>query len=410
MRPQAPGVVARYYLYEATHTAGFIWPVFTLFLLRDLNFTQIATLGAVSAVFVVAVEVPTGYLGDRVGRRNSLVLGRLAAVASLLGFTVVDSFAGYLVLYLLWALQSTLASGAESAWLYEVLDERLDAGAFARVRGRGRAVGSWAMAATMVVSGFLYVADPGWPFLAASAVGLVSVGVLATLPEARGESETDPLTPRETLPVVREALTRPGVRAFVLYLGLFYGVVNAADTLVQPIAVEAFEGYLAHLPAVARDLPEEALLGFLYAGFTAVAGLASDGAGRLERTLGTTRALLVVPAVVAACYLLPLAVTAAAVPVFFVFKAGRAAVEPVGGQFLNDRVGSARATTLSAAAMVFALVRVPLKLLGGVVADAAGPVVAMATLGVAFLVGGGVLVAAARPATAARTPDSAGGD
>lgn len=398
----APSVVSRYYAYEATDTAGFVWPIFILFLLlRGLSFTEIATLSAAMAVLVVVGEVPTGYVGDRIGRRNSLVVGRVAAVASLLGFTVVTDFAGFLALYALWALTFTFASGAEEAWLYETLRERLDTGEFARVRGRGQAVGSWTMAATMVASGFLYVANPEWPFLAAALVGLLSVGVLLTMPEARGsgdETGGGTLTVGEALPIVHESLARPGVRSFVLYVGLFYGIVSAADDLIQPVAVDAFAIYLDYLPAAAVGLPEEALLGFLYAGFTAVAGLASDNAGRLEAALGTTRAVLFVPVVVAVCYLFPLALTAAAVPVFFVFKAGRAAVEPVAGQYLNDRVRSAgRATVLSAAAMVFALVRVPLKLLAGVVADLAGPVAGVAALGVAFLVAGGLLVAVERP-------------
>ena len=399
---RTPSVVARYYLYEATDTSGFVWPIFTLFLLsRGLTFTEIATLSATMAVLVVVGEVPTGYLGDRVGRRNSLVLGRVAAVASLLGFLVVTTFPGFIVLYALWALTFTFASGTEEAWLYDTLDERLDTDQFTRVRGRGRAVGSWAMAATMVASGFLYVGNREWPFVAAAAVGVVSVGVLLTMPEpgrdGDGEGD-DPLSVGETLPVVRDALSRPDVRSLVLYVGLFYGAVSAADSLIQPIAVDAFDGYLAVLPAGVGVLPEEALLGFLYAGFTAVAGVASDNAGQVESALGTTGAVVVVPAVVAVCYLFPLAATATAIPVFFVLKAGRAAVAPVAGQFLNDWVESVgRATTLSAAAMVFALVRVPLKLLGGWVADLVGPVAGVAALGVAFLLGGGVLVAVERP-------------
>jgi hypothetical protein len=54
----------------------------------------------------------TGYVGDRIGRRNSLILGRFAAVASLLGFAVVTDVVGFLVPYALLALTFTFASGA----------------------------------------------------------------------------------------------------------------------------------------------------------------------------------------------------------------------------------------------------------------------------------------------------------
>ena len=86
-----PGpLVAKYYAYRATATFGFFWPIFTVFLLsRDLNYTQIALLGSLSAGVGVLGELPTGYVGDRVGRRNSLLLGAVARADSVYGLAVV---------------------------------------------------------------------------------------------------------------------------------------------------------------------------------------------------------------------------------------------------------------------------------------------------------------------------------
>jgi len=82
-------------------------------------------------------------------------------------------------------------------------------------------------------------------------------------------------------------------------------------------------------------------------------------------------------------------------PAFVVMKAGREVVGPVASGYLNDHVTSvARATVLSAAAMCYGTVRFVLKPLGGLVADALGPVAAVAGLGVLLvatvLVGRGI--------------------
>lgn len=383
-------LVRRYYLYEATAASGFVWPIFTLFLLgRDLNFTEIATLSAILSVLVVAGEIPTGRLADRLGRRNALLLGRLAEAASLAGFVVATSFREFVALYVLWALGMTLASGTAAAWLYDALDEHLDTGRYTAVRGRGRAVGQWAMAARMVAAGPLYALDPTYPFVAGAAVGVLSAAVLLGLPQVR-DADAEP-TGREAFGVVREALARPDVRGVVLYVGLFFGLVSAVDDLIQPIAVDAFEVYLRFVPG-GEVLPEPALLGVLYAGFTAVAAVASDRAAAVERRLGTRAAVLGVPAVVAVAALAPALATAVAVPVFFVVKSGRATVEPLVSGYLNDRIDRAgRATVLSAAAMAYALVRIPLKLGAGRVADLRSPVLGVAALGVAFVVAGAAL-------------------
>lgn len=138
--PSDRSLVRRYYLYRATLSVGFITPVFTLFILRSLSFTQVGALSALYSVLSVAGEVPTGYVGDRLGRRASLLLSVVFTVASLAGFVVADGFLWYAVLYALWAIALTFRSGSMDAWLYDTLDERLDAERFSHVRGRGDAV------------------------------------------------------------------------------------------------------------------------------------------------------------------------------------------------------------------------------------------------------------------------------
>jgi len=69
--------VLKYYLYKATKAVEFYRPVMYLyFLSQGLSFTQIALLEAAYNVTTVLGEVPTGYVGDRIGRRDSLLVVR----------------------------------------------------------------------------------------------------------------------------------------------------------------------------------------------------------------------------------------------------------------------------------------------------------------------------------------------
>ncbi len=400
-------IVRRYYLYEATDVAGFIWPIFTLFLLaRGLSFTEIAVLSTVSSVVMVVGELPTGLVGDRLGRRDSLVASKLLMAGSLFGFLVVRSFAGFVAVYVPWALGRAFASGSAEAWLYATLERELDAGAFSRVHGRGRAIGQWAMAATMVLGSVLYVLDPGYPFVASGALGLVGVGVLATLP--RTDAGAGDRSTGEVLAVARRALAGAGLRRFVAFVALFVGATSAADTYVQPIAVDVFEGLLPVLRVAGRTVPPEATLGLLYAGFTAVAAVASYHAATLEARLGRERAVAGVVVATAVALVVPLAVAPLAVPAFFAMKAARSGITPLVGAHLNDAIDDAgRATVLSAASMAYTLAGVPLALGAGVVADALDPLVALGGLGAAVLVGAAALSVGGSPTgdVAAATDD-----
>jgi MFS family permease len=62
---------------------------------------------------MVASELPTGYLGDRVGRRNAL--GNAIVAMVMVGFAVADSTADFAVVYVLWAVGWTFRTGTADA-------------------------------------------------------------------------------------------------------------------------------------------------------------------------------------------------------------------------------------------------------------------------------------------------------
>lgn len=375
-----PALVAKYYAYEATVTHGFFWPVFTIFLLhRGLSFTEIALLNSFSAGLVVVGEVPTGFVADRIGRRNSLLASSLAFAASMVGLAVARTFWQFGLVWVVWALAQTLRSGSGEAWLYDALQSRFDESEYTRVRGRAGAVSMTVSAASMLTAGALYELHPTVPFFAAAAINGLGVVVVLTLPRAMpdggGGDDADPFTVFDALPVIRDRLTRPPLRSFVLAMALLFGVVAAADNYIQPVAVDAL-GY-----------PETAL-GPVYAGFTVLSAAAGYFAGDLEAWLTRQRIVALAPLALGVVLVLPALAPLAAMPAFFVMKATRAAVAPVASAHVNDHVDSTgRATVASAVSMVYALARVPLEPASGVVADLTAPIPAVAALGGALAVG-----------------------
>ncbi len=424
-------LVYRYYAFRATIAVGFITPIFTLFVLRDLSFAQFGTLSALYSVLSVVGEVPTGYVGDRFGRRASLLLSVTFSILSLAGFVFAQSFLWYTVLFAFWALALTFRSGSMDAWLYDVLDEHLDTDDFSHIRGRGDAVQSWSNVVTMVAGGLLYGLDPIYPFVAAVAVNCLAVGVLFALPknsqyrdgaaasgtddgattddepsaDAEPSTAADRIGPLDALPLIRDRLGSLPLRSLVVYFGLFYAVVGTATAYVQPMAVETF-GPLA--ASVGVELPAEGAiaaassgqvgptlalgLGVMYAGLSAVASVGGYYAGPIEARFGTRLTLLVVPLVTAVFMVLPLGVALLALPAFAMMRAGMPLAQPVASGYLNDHVESTgRATTLSAASMLYMGLRTPLAIAAGVVAGWTTATTSVAALGGFLLLVGGAV-------------------
>lgn len=370
-------VVLKYYLYQASVSFGFFTPVFTLFLLyRDLNYTQIALLSTQHAVLTVVGEIPTGYLGDRIGRRNSLVVSNVAMALSIAGFVVARSFLAFVLLYALWSVALVFRSGSGDAWLYETLQERLDGGEarFTRVRGRAGAINQTVTVATMLAGGALYALQPELPFVAATVLFSLGIPVLLSMPKNQQFVDgTGGPSVREALPVLRNRLLSQPLRSFVAYVAVFFAMVSVVNAYIQPVATD-----VVGLPV--------STMGPLYAAFTLVAAGASFYADRLGDWLGTRGAALVVPPVVAVVLVATVWVPALAIPAFFLLRGSNVGLRPIVNQFINDNAENVgRATLLSAASVVYALVRLPLLLAIGRLADLQGPLLAVVATGVVCL-------------------------
>nr|WP_245547769.1 MFS transporter [Halovivax ruber] len=414
--------ILSYYGFMATYSVGFIWPIFTLFLLwNDLSFTEIGLLSAVSAVLVVVLEVPTGYLADRIGRRRVLLLGLLAMAASLLGFVVAAAFWQFVVLYALWSISTAFHSGTADAWLYDTLRESVREDEFTRIRGRGGAIYEWTSAATMIVGGLLYVLHPTYPFVASAALHGFGMAIVVSMPrneryrterpdggqsapnidqsdgagddaEPAGSSAGATASFHRTLSTTRRVLFSRKLRLFVGFVACFFAVVQATDTYIQPITETLLADALESVTVAGRPLPEPALLGVLYATFAAVGAIASDRAGAVYSRFGSRSAVVWLAFGVAVSLLVPWFVALLAIPVFVLLKGAYALSKPLVTQYVNDHAATAnRATVLSATSMTFALVRAPLKPVSGIVADATSPIATVALLGVGLLGAVGVV-------------------
>ncbi|WP_136688761.1 MFS transporter [Halorhabdus amylolytica] len=388
----ASRTILKYYVYRATSGPGFTYPIYTLFLLLNgLTFTEIGIIATVQSIVVVGGEIPTGWIGDRIGRRNSLAIAAVLFVISNAGYLVATDIWGFLFVFGTLSFGHTFVSGSGSAWLYDTLDEHDITDEFTRISGRASAVSKAVRAVTMIVGGLLYVLDPLYPFYAAVALSLVNVAAVFLLPknaayaEDRGDDDGS-LPLLEALPTIRERITSRELRWFVVYMALFSGALLTADMYIQPIVRDTLEQTYGAVLA-SYGIPEAATLGFLYASFMAVSAVGSDYAATVESVLGVKRAIFLLPMGIALLYLVPPLVPVAVFPMFFAMKGSNSLVFPISSRYINDHIASVgRATVISAIAMIRALAGIPFRVGSGMFADLFSPVGAVAVLGGIFVV------------------------
>ncbi|NHN42383.1 MFS transporter [Halorubellus sp. JP-L1] len=373
------GLVLRFYAFKVTNASGFYLPIYFVFL-QDKGF-DLAFLGLLSATFslsLVAVEIPTGYLGDLVGRRGSLAVGAVVRAAVMASFPFLPSKPAYLALFGVWAIGWAFRSGTQDAWLYEVLQSTCDEDEYARVDGRANTLVLGTSAVAAVLGGLMYTVEPAAPFLANAALALVGLPILYTFPPIETDADEQAFGVRDAVVLLRAQARRPEVRWFVAYAAVFATAFAATRPFEQPM-----------LRAVGVPI---AGLGVLYAAFKLVSAGAASTSGYLEERLGVRGTFAVLPAVYALAFAVVYVVPVAIVPVVFLNRAINTAVRPIRNKYLNDRLDDVgRATVLSGASMALSVVSGLGKIVNGRVTDAIGPIDGVATASV-VLAGVGALL------------------
>jgi MFS family permease len=376
----------RYYAYRVTTTFGFYVPVSVVYLLDSgfgLGFVALSQ--AVFSAALLAAEVPSGYLGDRLGRRDTLALGVGCRVVGVAGYAVAESAALFLAAQVLFGFGWAFRSGTQDAWLYDLLAARGDTDEFAHVQSRGSSALLGTSAAAAVAGGVLYGVHHALPFLATAVVATAGLPVLASVPAVEGRTLDDgPLDPRAAVSALGVQLRRSAIRWVVVYTVLLFLLFDLSRTFEQP-ALDAIGVPVAGL-------------GVLYAALKLVSAGAAATVGRLQARLGVRGVLLGTLPVVAATYGALLVAPVLVVPMVFVYRSARTVVRPVRNQYLNDRLADVgRATTLSGVSMVLSLAGIVVRLVAGQVAPRVGPVATLGGAGVLLTVAAGVVWLATGP-------------
>jgi MFS family permease len=155
-----------YYMYSTFAELLILGPILVLFLVaKGLSFTEIMVLQSISAIAVVLFEVPTGAVADKIGRKESILLGSLLWAVSLGIYVVGGSFPVFILAEVIFSLGATFKSGADNALIYDSLKVMGREKEFQSIEGKARSFALYAQAIGSIIAGFVYEINANLPFL-----------------------------------------------------------------------------------------------------------------------------------------------------------------------------------------------------------------------------------------------------
>lgn len=120
-----------------------------------LDTFDIYVLQACFAFAMVVLEVPTGMVADRIGKRTSLLAGQVIVALGALAYALGQGFGGFLVAEITLALGMALLSGADSALLYDSLKSLGREREFSAIEGRSQSFRLLTFAGCNIVGGII---------------------------------------------------------------------------------------------------------------------------------------------------------------------------------------------------------------------------------------------------------------
>lgn len=278
------------HLLSALYGARFGLAVWVLYYLLFTDYAGIGLVEAVTLVTAFVAEVPTGMLGDRLGRRRTLIASFAILGSGYLLLGTVRGLPGLLLSLFVLSVGRSLYSGTFEALLYDSLQAASTAARFPRELLRARAFTLGTSAVTTITGGWLYTVEPRLPFLVTAAVMAVATVVAALLrepPYALGTLHPSLLA--ETRRVWRRLLAAEARPSIVPLLCVGALVAVTEEVLDDVLAVE-----LGYSPTG---------LGLLFAGVYLVAAAASGVAGRWAERWAPRSSALILGSIIAASLL-----------------------------------------------------------------------------------------------------------
>lgn len=308
---------------------------------NGLSLQDVMSLKAVYSIAIVIFEIPSGYLADLFGRKNTLVLGSVLGTAGYLVYSFSFGFTGFLIAEIMLGAGMSMVSGADSALLYDTLAERNKDDQYTKYEGQIISIGNFAESLAGLAGGFLALISLRVPFYAQTAVAFIAIPAALTLREPVYKIASSGVRLKDILNIVRISIySDPKLR-----LNIFFSSVIGAATLsmawfVQPV----FESIGIPLAGY----------GILWTALNVSAGIFSSIAYKIERFFGERTTLILISASIPAGFLLTALIgTKWALLVLLIFYFFRGIATPVLKDYVNRLTKSEmRATVLSVRSFV----------------------------------------------------------
>lgn len=221
------------YIIKALYYTWFWLGIWVLFYLKFGGFAAVGILEVVMIVSTIVFEIPTGAIGDLLGKRRTIILACIIAGVSQMWMGFSPNLLHAALSLVLLNFGGALKSGTFEAMIYDTLKEQGKEHKYMRVLSNMNAIKLATLAVVGVLGGFIYSYSNGLPFILNGALELCAAVVAFFLIEPRIDTEKFSL---------RVYLVQNIMGFKQLFRNRFFATQTFALLTVMIVALIAYEG------------------------------------------------------------------------------------------------------------------------------------------------------------------------
>lgn len=364
-----------YYLKIVEWFLLFMPIVVIFFQSHGLSMKEVFLLQSVYSIAIVILEIPSGYLADVIGRKNSITIG---TVLGFIGFSIyifTGDFWGFLVAEIIMGFGQSMISGADSAILYDTLLEAKEEDRYLKEEGFISGLGNYSEAIAAILGGLLSQLSLQAPFVAQAALALTAIPVALWLYEPTVYRTAVKPSIAEVWKIVRYCLLDNKQMRWNIILS----AITGASTLSMAWFSQPY------FEKVGVPL---ALFGIVWTVLNFSVGLTATVAHKIEAFLGLRKTVIIATLTLSVTYILMgLFPSIWALAFLLIFYLARGVATPVFKNTINKIAPSeSRATILSVRSFVIRIVFGILGPIFGWLSDAFGLMEALVIAGITFTI------------------------
>jgi len=337
MQPGINSNILKLYLIKIAKWFMLFMPIVVLFYKDNgLEMQQVFILQAIYSVAIVALEIPSGYVADVLGRKVTLLIGSVLGFAGFMCYSFSYGFTGFLIAEIILGFGQSLISGADSALLYDSLLAMDKKSQYIKQEGRMVSVGNFSEAFAGILGGLLAAINLRYPYYAQTIIAFMAIPASFTLIEPERHKKIEALKWNDILKVVKYSLHDHKE----LKWNIIFSSVIGASTLTMAWFVQPYFELVA-LPVT--------LFGVFWTILNLTVGVSALFAHKIEAKLKQLKTMIGITILIPAGYIIVSRIDALwGIGILFLFYIVRGIATPVLKDYINQLCDSnIRATVLS---------------------------------------------------------------